>query len=258
MMPLVFVVDGFRERRNAIQRALENAGYRVKIFATTYALEAAEQDSPDAMVISSNLPDGGGIRLCSRIREFPALSRMRLLLLADSESTAQQILNESCADALAVEQAIPEEVASMVNAMMERSSPNEDYKERGDIVINSSAMRVAVRGKEISTTTLEFRLIDYMARHQGKVFSRNALLDAVWGDLQFVTPRSVDACVRRIRRKIESQSSAPTFLKSVRGIGYRLDASPVWESQDDFCSCPICAAARMRTRTAKPAEDSIH
>ena len=117
----------------------------------------------------------------------------------------------------------------------------------GDILINSSAMRVAVRGKEISTTTLEFRLIHYMARHQGEAFTRDALLDAVWGDMQFVTPRSVDACVRRIRRKIEPNSSSPTFLKSVRGVGYRLDATPVWETSAD-CECAACSSARMRTK----------
>jgi DNA-binding winged helix-turn-helix (wHTH) protein len=118
-------------------------------------------------------------------------------------------------------------------------------------------MRVAVRGKEIATTILEFRLIDYMARHQGKVFTRDALLDAVWGDLQFVTPRSVDACVRRIRRKIELHSSSPALLKSVRGIGYKLEARPVWEAQDELCDCPTCSAARMRSkaRTSHPGRD---
>jgi DNA-binding response OmpR family regulator len=117
----------------------------------------------------------------------------------------------------------------------------------GDILINSSAMRVAVCGKEITTTTLEFRLIHYMASHQGEAFTRDALLDAVWEDLQFVTPRSVDACVRRIRRKIEPNSSSPIFLKSVRGVGYKLDATPVWETSAD-CECAACSGARMRAK----------
>ncbi len=109
-------------------------------------------------------------------------------------------------------------------------------------------MRVAVGGKEITTTTLEFRLLRYMARHQGEAFTRNELLDAVWGDLQFVTPRSVDACIHRIRRKIEPNSSSPTFLKSVRGVGYNLDATPVWETSADY-ECAACSGgARMRTK----------
>ena len=113
-------------------------------------------------------------------------------------------------------------------------------------------MKISVRGKEVTTTTLEFRLIDYLARHQGKVFTRDALLDAVWGDLRFVTPRSVDACIRRIRRKIEPESSSPRFLRSIRGVGYKLEATPIWEAAGGACPCPICAAARERVKAAVP------
>lgn len=95
----------------------------------------------------------------------------------------------------------------------------------GDIEIDLSAMRLLVRGAEISTTTLEFRLMDYLARNHGRVFTRDQLLDAVWGEMQFVTPRSVDACIRRIREKIEPDSTRPTYLKTIRGVGYRLDSA---------------------------------
>jgi len=110
-------------------------------------------------------------------------------------------------------------------------------------------MKIFVRGKQVATTTLEFRLLDYMARHQGKVFTRDALLDAVWGELQFVTPRSVDACIRRIRRKIEPES-APRLLRTIRGIGYKLDVRPTWQAKEDMCQCAICTAARVRAKAA--------
>jgi DNA-binding winged helix-turn-helix (wHTH) protein len=90
-------------------------------------------------------------------------------------------------------------------------------------------------------------LLEHMARHQGKVFTRDAPLDAVWGDLQFVTPRSVDACIRRIRRKIESDANVPQFLRTIRGIGYKLDGNATWEA-GDACSCPRCAAIRTRSQ----------
>jgi two-component system phosphate regulon response regulator PhoB len=66
--------------------------------------------------------------------------------------------------------------------------------------------------------------MEYLVRHRGRVFTRDELLDAVWGESRFVTPRSVDACVRRIRKKIEPDHANPTYLKAVRGVGYRLDA----------------------------------
>ena len=111
-------------------------------------------------------------------------------------------------------------------------------------------MKILVRGKEITTTILEFRLIDYLARHHGKVFTRDALLDAVWGDLQFVTPRSVDACIRRIRKKLEPDCSSPTFLKTIRGIGYKLEAKPLWARSSDVCHCALCTATRARLSSA--------
>ena len=118
-----------------------------------------------------------------------------------------------------------------------------------DVLIDRHAMKVFVQGKEMATTTLEFKLIDYMARHPGKIFTRDALLDAVWGDLQFVTPRSVDACIRRIRRKIEGNSCAPRFLRTLRGVGYKFEATSRWETEDDLCHCKICSAVRARTQS---------
>jgi len=252
-MPLVFVVDSFAERRHALQSALERAGYRVEVFATTHALEAAEQSKPRAMVIASVLPDGTGIELCRRIREFPVLSNTQLVLLLDSALSAKQALAESAADTVVSSPVIPEEVVAVLEWAPDRDLWHGSQQDGGDIFINSSAMRIAVRGKEVATTALEFRLIEYMARHQGKVFSRDALLDAVWGDLQFVTPRSVDACIRRVRRKIEPCSSSPTFLKSVRGIGYKLEANPVWQTDAGLCACPICSVMRTRKNSTASA-----
>jgi DNA-binding response OmpR family regulator len=116
--------------------------------------------------------------------------------------------------------------------------------EPADFVIDTNAMTLSVRGAEVATTTLEFRLIDYLAQHQGKVFTRDRLLDAVWGDMQFVTPRSVDACIRRIREKIEPDRQCPTYLKTIRGVGYRLDAVTKWRSSfNGSCKCPSCSAS---------------
>ena len=246
MMPLVFVVDGVAERRSIVQYALEQVGYVVETFATTEMLDIAEQQRPAAMVIATELPDGNGVDLCRQVRQRPGLSRTRVVLLADSKMSKYRAVLDSSADECVSVPLAPGEIAFVIGSVLARPDDTPSNK-TGDIFINSSAMRVAVRGKEITTTTLEFRLIHYMASHQGEAFTRDALLDAVWGDMQFVTPRSVDACVRRIRRKIEPNSSSPTFLKSVRGVGYKLDATPTWETSAD-CECAACSSARMRTK----------
>jgi DNA-binding response OmpR family regulator len=156
-------------------------------------------------------------------------------------------MRDSGADECVTVPMTPGEIPSVIEAVVtSRHVRDPRPLSAAGITINSSAMRVLVRGKEVPTTTLEFRLLDYMARNQGKVFTRDALLDAVWGDLHFVTPRSVDACIRRIRKKIERNSSTPTFLKTIRGIGYRLDAKAVWETTPQSCNCEICSSTRLQ------------
>ena len=85
-------------------------------------------------------------------------------------------------------------------------------------------MTLNVEGKPVTTTATEFRLLDYFARHLGRVFTRDQLLDSVWRDTSYVTPRSVDVYVRRIREKIEPDPENPRYLKTVRGAGYRFEA----------------------------------
>src|SRR5581483_6641572 len=92
-----------------------------------------------------------------------------------------------------------------------------------DIEIDTGAMLLTVRGKTVATTATEFRLLEYLARHAGRVFTRDQLLDAVWRDTHYVTPRSVDVYVRRIREKIEKDAENPRYLRTVRGAGYRFE-----------------------------------
>ena len=92
-----------------------------------------------------------------------------------------------------------------------------------NVEIDARAMQLRVDGELVTTTATEFRLLDYLARHPGRVFSRDHLLDAVWGDARFVTPRSVDVYVRRIREKIEADAETPRYLKTMRGAGYRFE-----------------------------------
>jgi two-component system phosphate regulon response regulator PhoB len=85
-------------------------------------------------------------------------------------------------------------------------------------------MTLIVRGKPVDITATEFRLLHFLASHPGRVYTRDQVLDAVWRDLSFVTPRSVDVYIRRLREKIESDPENPSYLKTVRGAGYKYEA----------------------------------
>ena len=84
-------------------------------------------------------------------------------------------------------------------------------------------MTIRVQGHLVPTTVREFRLLEYFANHRGRVFTRDQLLDAVWRETSWVTPRSVDVYVRRLREKIEADPHHPRYLKTLRGIGYRFE-----------------------------------
>jgi DNA-binding response OmpR family regulator len=249
MTSLIFVIDDVAERCSTVQYALEDAGYLVEICAHKHVLETALQRRPDAVVIAMDLAGSSGIDLCYSLREYPELSTTATVVVADSKVGKHRVVLNSTVDACLSMPLAPGEIAFAVENAIRRRITSDPQSESSDhmLIINPSTMRVVIGGKEIPTTPLEFRLIDYMAHHQGQEFSRDALLDAVWGDLLFVTPRSVDSCVRRLRRKLEPNAGSPMFLKSIRGVGYKLDAKPIWEL-DEPCQCATCSAAQQRQK----------
>jgi len=105
-----------------------------------------------------------------------------------------------------------------------RETPPPETLKLGDLEIDASSMTVRIEGRTVLTTVREFRLLEYLAAHRGRVFTRDQLLDAVWKETAFVTPRSVDVYVRRLREKIEGDPRHPRYLKTLRGVGYRLES----------------------------------
>jgi len=247
MTQSVFIVEGFVELGELVRHSLENLGYAVRVLASAEVISEAEKDRPGIILIPVVLPSSSGLGLCRRIRENPSLNGTPLILVVGNNSDEQRIQAlESGADDCVAEPFSPRELVARVQALLRRSVPvmHPTRSESPDLLIDSWAMKLSVRGMEIPTTSLEFRLIDYLARHQGQVFTRDLLLDAVWGDMQFVTPRSVDACIRRIREKIEPDRKRPSFLKTIRGVGYRLDAVAAWQSPTtEGCDCAACTTA---------------
>jgi DNA-binding response OmpR family regulator len=252
MRQLIFVIDGEFEVCQQARLCLEDAGYAVRTFSSDEVMAEAEESRPTLILLSLMLPGSSGLNLCRRIRENPVLTGTPLVfLLADAAEEHRILALESGGDDCILKPFSPRELVARVQAVLRRFAPMtpRNGKETADLVIDSLAMKVCVRGSEVPTTSLEFRLIEYLARHRGQVFTRDLLLDAVWGDMQFVTPRSVDACIRRIREKIEPDRSKPTYLKTIRGVGYRLDAIAAWQSPSyDGCDCIPCTTTATASR----------
>jgi len=119
----------------------------------------------------------------------------------------------------------PRELIARVRAVLRRfEQPVVTNITTPDFELNSDSMTLSVRGKPVDATATEFRLLHFLASHPGKVFTRDQVLDAVWRDMSFVTPRSVDVYIRRLREKIERDPENPRYLRTVRGAGYKFES----------------------------------
>jgi two-component system phosphate regulon response regulator PhoB len=227
MSQLIFVVEDDADISRLVCHHLQAAGYRVRAFLTaTGVIREGENTQPSLFLLDIMLPGGDGLELCRRIRESSILSKAAIVFLTARSGEQDRILGlELGGDDYITKPFSPRELVARVKAVLRRFEPAlpASVTRVGAIEIDSGAMTLSVNGRQVQTTATEFRLLDYLAQHPGRVFSRDQLLEAVWRDAQFVTVRSVDVYVRRLREKLEPDPENPTYLKTVRGIGYRFE-----------------------------------
>ena len=223
----VLVVEDDNDIARLLQHHLEAANLSVRTFGSaTGVIEAAEGKVPSLFLLDIMIPGGSGLDLCRQIRQNRLLASTPVMFLTARGSESDRVTGlDMGGDDYITKPFSPRELVARVKAVLRRfERPLHPAKIfAGDIEIDSGAMTVAVRGTSIETTATEFRLLEYLARHSGKVFTRDQLLDAVWRDRQYVTERSIDVYVRRLREKIEQQPDDPLYLRTVRGAGYRFE-----------------------------------
>ncbi len=227
MSQTVFVLEDDADIARLIQHHLEAAGFQTRMYPAPGTLIAdADRQPPALFLLDIMVPGGDGLDLCRRLRNHSSLSTIPIIFVTARASENDRVLGlELGADDYVTKPFAPRELLARVKAVLRRfERPAQPVAVAFDgVEIDAGAMQLKVRGELTTTTATEFRLLDYLARHPGRVFSRDHLLDAVWGDARFVTPRSVDVYVRRIREKIETDPENPRYLKTVRGAGYRFE-----------------------------------
>jgi len=210
-----------------VRHHLEAAGFGVRTFSSAHhVLAEAERERPALMLLDIMVPGGDGLELCRRIRKSTHLAGTPVIFLTAKTGETDRVVGlELGADDYVTKPFSPRELVARVKAVLRRFEqplPTSMVKV-GEIEVDGGAMTLRVRGKLVPTTATEFRLLDHLARHAGRVFTRDQLLDAVWRDTHYVTPRSVDVYVRRVREKIEPDPEQPRYLRTVRGAGYRFE-----------------------------------
>ena len=226
MSQTIFLLEDDADIARLVQHHLHAAGFEARIYHTpTNLIPDAERKAPALFMLDIMVPGGDGLDVCRRLRNHTGLSNVPVIFVTARASENDRVQGLELGDDYITKPFSTREMVARVKAVLRRfERPEAPSVIRFDeIVIDGNAMQLTVRGVLIATTATEFRLLDYLARHPGRVFSRDRLLDAVWGDARFVTPRSVDVYVRRIREKIEMDAENPRYLTTVRGAGYRFE-----------------------------------
>ena len=225
--PVIFVLEDDPDILRLIHHQLKLAGFETVGFATSAGmLEQAGRMQPSLFLLDIMLPGDSGLDVCRRIRQNHKLEMTPVMFLTAKGEESDRVAGlELGADDYMVKPFSPRELVARIRAVLRRTQrPEKPAVIRvGELEINGEAMSISVNGSPVSTTPTEYRLLEYLASHAGRVFTRDQLLDAVWRDSHFVTLRSIDVFVRRLREKIEPDPEHPVYLKTVRGVGYRFD-----------------------------------
>jgi two-component system phosphate regulon response regulator PhoB len=226
MTPHVLVVEDEDSLATLLQYNLQKEGYEVSLAGDgEEALLMVDERLPDLIVLDWMLPKVSGIEVCRRLRQRNETRNLPIVMLtARGEETDRVRGLDTGADDYVVKPFSMTELGARIRAVLRRIRPGlaEDRVRRGDILIDRVAHRVKRGGAEIHLGPTEFRLLDYLMQHPGRVFSREQLLDAVWGSDVYVEARTVDVHIGRLRKALgASEASDP--IRTVRSAGYSLD-----------------------------------
>jgi two-component system alkaline phosphatase synthesis response regulator PhoP len=231
-MKKIIIVEDDRDIVELVRYNLEKENYRVQAVEDgVTGLTQIRKTRPDMVILDLMLPRLSGLEICRELRQDPNLPRIPIIMLTARADEADRVVGlEMGADDYVPKPFSPRELVARVKALFRRggdtSEPESDGApmEVGDLVIDPSRFQVLKSGKALTLSTLEFRLLHFLASHPNRVYSRDRLLDAIWGSERFVIPRSIDVYIRRLREKIESDPQQPAYLKTVRGAGYLFES----------------------------------
>jgi phosphate regulon transcriptional regulator PhoB len=226
----ILVVEDESDIRELIRYNLVQEGFAVEEAADgAEALERITRRAPDLMLLDLMLPRMPGLELCRQLRAQPETAQLPIIVLTAKGSELDRVLGlEMGADDYIVKPFSPREVVARVKALLRRVNAAADHMapvlfERGRLKMDFSTYEVFVDDKKKELALREFELLRFFVQHPLRVYSREQLLDLVWGRDTFVEPRTIDVHVRRLRQQIERDDSNPELILTVRSVGYRFN-----------------------------------
>lgn len=224
--PLILVVEDEADLVTLLRYNLEREGFRVAVAGDgEEALLLAEEQAPNLILLDWMLPLMSGIEVCRQLRRGPKTRDVPVIMLTarGEESDKVRGLNSGADDYLS-KPFSPSELIARIRAVLRRATPGmtDESLRFDDIVMDLAAHRVKRSGRDIHLGPTEFRLLRHFMQHPGRVFSREQLLDMVWGHDVYVEPRTVDVHIRRLRKAL-NETEDRDIIRTVRSAGYSLD-----------------------------------
>ncbi|MCU0580976.1 MAG: winged helix-turn-helix domain-containing protein [Syntrophales bacterium] len=228
----LLVADDEKDIVDLVTYNLAREGFHV--LAASDGLESMKiirDHRPDMVILDWMMPGMDGLEVCRRLRQDPETSRIPVIMLTAKSDTVDKILGlEMGADDYVTKPFHVRELVARIHAVLRRhdAGPPEEASQiltcRG-IRMDLRSYRITVDNRPIDLTPREIKLLAFLMRHPGRVYSRDQLLDYVWGDETFVEPRTVDVHISRLRSLIDKDKEHPPYIHTVRGIGYKFGNS---------------------------------
>ncbi len=224
--PQVMVVEDEAALADLLKYNLEREGYRVNVATDgEEAMVVAEESPPDLILLDWMLPKASGVEVCRRLRARQETRNTPIVMLTARDEESDRIRGlDTGADDYLTKPFSMNELLARLRAVMRRIRPAlaDDRLTCGDIVLDRVSHRVKRGGREVHLGPTEFRILDHLMQHPGRVFSREQLLDSVWGSDVYVEARTVDVHIGRLRKALNVGDEADP-IRTVRSAGYSLD-----------------------------------
>jgi DNA-binding response OmpR family regulator len=226
-MRTILLIEDDSDLFTLLKYNIEKEGFRLVGSQTGRgAVDLCRREKPDLIVLDIMLPDSDGLEICRGIRNNPDLAHIPVIFLTARASETDRILGLELGanDYIVKPFSVRELIARIRNQFRPQNPPARVMRAEG-LELDRTSMRVKLHGKPLTLTATEFRLLEFFMSRPGTVFSREQLLDSVWGMDRAVTDRTVDVHVLRLRQKVECDPANPLLIRSVRGFGYIFEAT---------------------------------
>ncbi|MDD5244836.1 MAG: response regulator transcription factor [Syntrophorhabdaceae bacterium] len=222
---LIAIVDDEPDILELVGVNLKKSGFKVKGFSEVESFyRSLQTGSPDLVILDLMLPDVDGFEVCKYLKSKDKYSSIPIIMLTAKTEETEKILGlELGADDYVTKPFSPRELVARVKAVLRRQERKKETKRitvRGILTIDMERYEVEVTGKKIDLTTTEFKILHFLASNTGRIYSRDQILDYLWGREKFVIDRTVDVHIRHLREKL---GNAAQLIKNVRGIGYKFE-----------------------------------